>query len=251
MLPLNYFLFLQIILFLFITPGTPRIVIISYSMNYGVQKCIWTALGDITANFIQATLVIFVIGSFFLDNSILLNLLKWIGIIYILYLAYDIYKSKPKDINSENILSKSLNFNKGDITMVLAMFSWALYSTLLKRQKYELSQISLLQVVISFGLIFLIPIYFIEYQIGFRINIDMPFILILSYVVLFPGLASFILWIKGIALIGANRSGVFLHLMPIISALMAMIIFEEKFMFYHILGACFIISGILLSNKKS
>ena len=146
---------------------------------------------------------------------------------------------------------KSLNFNKGDITMVLAMFSWALYSTLLKRQKYELSQISLLQVVISFGLIFLIPIYFIEYQIGFRINIDMPFILILSYVVLFPGLASFILWIKGIALIGANRSGVFLHLMPIISALMAMIIFDEKFMFYHILGACFIISGILLSNKKS
>ena len=146
---------------------------------------------------------------------------------------------------------KSLNFNKGDITMVLAMFSWALYSKLLKRQKYELSQISLLQVVISFGLIFLIPIYFIEYQIGFRINIDMPFILILSYVVLFPGLASFILWIKGIALIGANSSGVFLHLMPIISALMAMIIFDEKFMFYHILGACFIISGILLSNKKS
>ena len=146
---------------------------------------------------------------------------------------------------------KSLNFNKGDITMVLAMFSWALYSTLLKRQKYELSQISLLQVVISFGLIFLIPIYIIEYEIGFRINIDMPFILILSYVVLFPGLASFILWIKGIALIGANRSGVFLHLMPIISALMAMIIFDEKFMFYHILGACFIISGILLSNKKS
>jgi len=107
MLPLNYFLFLQIILFLFITPGTPRIVIISYSMNYGVQKCIWTALGDVTANFIQATLVIFVIGSFFLDNSILLNILKWIGIIYILYLAYDIYKSKPKDINSKNISSKS------------------------------------------------------------------------------------------------------------------------------------------------
>ena len=145
---------------------------------------------------------------------------------------------------------KSLNFNKGDITMVLAMFSWALYSTLLKRQKYELSQISLLQVVISFGLIFLIPIYFIEYQIGFRINIDMPFILILSYVVLFPGLASFILWIKGISMIGANRSGVFLHLMPILSAIMAMIFFSEKFMFYHILGACFIITGILLSNKK-
>ena len=108
MYPLNYFLFLQIILFLFITPGTPRIVIISYSMNYGVQKCIWTALGDVTANIIQATLVIFVIGSFFSENSTLLNAFKWIGVVYILYLAYDIYNSRPKDINSNNITSKSL-----------------------------------------------------------------------------------------------------------------------------------------------
>ena len=145
---------------------------------------------------------------------------------------------------------KNLNFTKGDITMVVAMFSWALYSTLLKRQKYELSQLSLLQVVMTFGLIFLIPVYLIEYQVGFRIKLDTPFILILSYVVLLPGLASFILWIKGISMIGANRSGVFLHLMPIFSAIMAMIFFNEKFMFYHILGACFIIIGILLSNKK-
>ena len=108
MYPLNYFLFLQIILFLFITPGTPRIVIISYSMNYGVQKCIWTALGDVTANIIQATLVIFVIGSFFSKNSILLNTFKWIGVVYILYLAYDLYNSRPKDISSNNISSKSL-----------------------------------------------------------------------------------------------------------------------------------------------
>ena len=108
MLPLNYFLFLQIVLFLFITPGTPRIVIISYSMNYGVQKCIWTALGDITANFIQGTLVIFVLGSFFLDNPNFLNTFKWIGIIYLMYLAYDIYKSKSKDVNSNNYSEKSI-----------------------------------------------------------------------------------------------------------------------------------------------
>ena len=76
MLPLDFILFLQIIIFLFITPGTPRIVIISYSMNYGVRKCIWTALGDVTANFIQATLVIFVIGSFFSDHPIFLNTFK-------------------------------------------------------------------------------------------------------------------------------------------------------------------------------
>jgi len=107
MLPVNYFLFLQIILFLFITPGTPRIVIISYSMNYGIQKCIWTALGDVTANIIQATLVIFVLGSFFIDNPNFLKVSKWIGIIYLLYLAYDIYNSRPKDVNSNKIISKN------------------------------------------------------------------------------------------------------------------------------------------------
>jgi len=108
MLPLEYFLFLQIILFLFITPGTPRIVIISYSMNYGVKNCIWTALGDITANFIQGTLVIFVIGSFFSDNPNFLNTFKWVGIIYLMYLAYDIYNSSPKKINSINQHKKSI-----------------------------------------------------------------------------------------------------------------------------------------------
>ena len=107
MLPLDYFLFLQIIIFLFITPGTPRIVIISYSMNYGVQKCIWTALGDITANLIQASLVIFFLGSFFSDNPNFLNILKWIGVIFLLYLAYDVYKTAPKNINSDLISSKS------------------------------------------------------------------------------------------------------------------------------------------------
>ena len=100
MLPLEFFLYLQIILFLFITPGTPRIVIISYSMNYGIKSCIWTAIGDITANFIQASLVIFVIGSFFSNNPNFLNIFKWIGIIYLFYLAYDLYKSNPNNINS-------------------------------------------------------------------------------------------------------------------------------------------------------
>ncbi len=107
MLPLEYFLYLQILFVLFITPGTPRILIISYSMNYGVQKCIWTALGDISANIIQATLIIFFIGSFFSDNHLFLNIFKWIGIFYILYLAFDIYKSKTKDINSKEFFQKS------------------------------------------------------------------------------------------------------------------------------------------------
>ena len=129
MFPLNYFLFIQIILFLFITPGTPRIVIISYSMNYGVQKCIWTALGDITANFIQATLVIFVLGSFFLDNPNFLNTFKWIGIIYLMYLAYDVYKSKPKNINSHDYSEKSIFsfFKDGFLVAGTSPKAWAFF----------------------------------------------------------------------------------------------------------------------------
>ena len=107
MLPVEYFLYLQIIVFLFITPGTPRVVIISYSMNYGVRNCIWTAFGDVSANIIQATLVIFVIGTFFSDYPFFLNIFKWIGIIYLIYLAYDIYKSNLKSINSKEISQKS------------------------------------------------------------------------------------------------------------------------------------------------
>ena len=147
-------------------------------------------------------------------------------------------------------LIKNLDFNKGDLTMVIAMFSWALYSALLKKKKYEISQITLLEVVIISGLIFLIPIYLIEMSMGYTINLEKPFYLTLGYVVFFPGLASFFFWIKGISIIGANRAGAFLHLMPIFGAIMAILIFNEKFMFYHFLGAMFIVAGITLSNKK-
>ena len=145
---------------------------------------------------------------------------------------------------------KELDFNRGDLTMLIAMFSWSIYSALLKKKKYELSQITLLQVVIGFGVIILIPFYFIDINIGNEIKFDIPFFLILTYVVLFPGLISFFLWIKGVGLIGANRAGIYLHLMPILGAIMAMIIFGEKILFYHFVGAVFIIAGIVLSNKK-
>ena len=145
----------------------------------------------------------------------------------------------------------NLNFNKGDLWMVVAMFSWALYSALLRKKKLELSQLSLLQTIISAGLVFLLPAYLIELFLGYRANIHLPFILTLTYVVLFPGLASFILWIKGISIIGSNRAGIFLHLIPIFSTIFAIIIFKEKFMLYHLIGAILIISGIILSSKKN
>ena len=129
MFPVNYILFLQIIIFLFITPGTPRIVIISYSMNYGIQKCIWTALGDVSANIIQATLVIFVLGSFFVDNPNFLNIFKWIGIAYLFYLAYDVYNTQPKDPTTKNIITKSFFsfFKDGFLVAGTSPKAWAFF----------------------------------------------------------------------------------------------------------------------------
>tara|TARA_B100000965_G_scaffold303030_1_gene261718 strand:- start:213 stop:833 length:621 start_codon:yes stop_codon:yes gene_type:complete len=147
-------------------------------------------------------------------------------------------------------LIKNLDFNKGDLIMASGMFAWALYSALLKKKTYEISQITLLEVVIITGLLFLVPVYLLEIKMGNPLILNKPFILTLSYVVIFPGLASFFFWIKGISIIGANRAGIFLHLMPIFGSLMAIILFKEKFMFYHFLGAIFIVSGISLSNKK-
>ncbi len=172
--------------------------------------------------------------NFFQINGVILSLT---GVIFIITKA---------DID----IIRNLEFNKGDLSMVVAMFSWAIYSALLKSRTYEISQTSLLEIIIICGLVFLIPIYFIEMSLGYLIVLGKPFYLILTYVVFFPGLAAFFFWIKGISIIGANRAGIFLHLMPIIGALMAMIIFKEKFMIYHFLGAIFIIAGITLSNIK-
>ena len=96
MFPTDFFIFLQIILFMFITPGPPRVVIVSHTLNYGLSRSIWTALGDITANFFQGIVVVFFIGTLLSDNPQILRLLKWAGIIYLIYLAYDTLNSKIK-----------------------------------------------------------------------------------------------------------------------------------------------------------
>ena len=108
MLPLNYFLYLQLILFMFITPGTPRIVIVSHTMNYGIKNSVWTALGDISANFVQMVLVVFVIGSLLEDNPEIFFYFKWAGILYVLYLAYETFTAKIKTIRSVGKVSKSI-----------------------------------------------------------------------------------------------------------------------------------------------
>ena len=102
MFPENFILYLQIIFFLFITPGSPRVLIVSYSMSYGIKKSTWTALGDITANTIQMIVVTFIIGSLLLTYPKIMLTLKWLGVLYLLYLAYELFRTKLKSFESAN-----------------------------------------------------------------------------------------------------------------------------------------------------
>ena len=145
----------------------------------------------------------------------------------------------------------SLSFNNGDLWMLVCVLSWALYSTLLKKNKFKLSQFSLIQIMVSVGVLFLIPQYFYEQSIGLELNLNKAFFLILFYVVVFPALVAYYCWQKGVEIIGPNRATMFIQLMPLFSAVMAIIIFKEKFELYHFVGAAFIVSGIYLSNKKT
>jgi drug/metabolite transporter (DMT)-like permease len=145
----------------------------------------------------------------------------------------------------------SLNFNKGDVWMLVCVITWSLYSTLLKKNKFKFSQFTLIQLMVSAGLLFLIPQLFYEKSIGLEVNFNKAFFIILFYVVVFPAIAAYYCWQKGVEIIGPNRASMFIQLMPLFSAVMAIIIFKEKFELYHFVGATFIVSGIYLSNKKT
>lgn len=122
MLPENYLLFLQIIIVMFVTPGGPRVLIMSQSINYGFGKSLWTAFGDVTANCIQMLLVLFGLGALLKIFPDIVIVFKWVGVSYLLYVAYGFYKSKANiDINTgKQVKSNILLFRDG---FFIAFFS--------------------------------------------------------------------------------------------------------------------------------
>ena len=143
----------------------------------------------------------------------------------------------------------NLNLNKGDLWILVAMISWATYSIMVKEKKINLQPFVLLQTLIFIGLLFLVPFYFYEVYSDKYLYLSIPVILTIGYVVLFAGIGAYVLWIGAIQLIGPSRSGVFLHLMPVFSSLMAIFLLGERLAIYHILGAIFIIFGIFVSTE--
>tara|TARA_B100000579_G_scaffold413643_1_gene406490 strand:+ start:640 stop:1536 length:897 start_codon:yes stop_codon:yes gene_type:complete len=172
------------------------------------------------------------------------NIFQFLGIILsIIGVSFIVLKG---DIN--NLIY--LNFTPGDLWMLIAVMAWALYSVLLKKLDIKLPLITTLSVMIFFGLIFIFPFYVYEsLNYGFAPMSILDFIMIF-YVAIFAGIFSYLFWNKGVSIIGANRSGVFLHLIPFFSAIWAITFLNEAFAIFHIFGIIFIAIGILLANKK-
>ena len=144
----------------------------------------------------------------------------------------------------------TLNFNTGDIYMLIAITAWGIYSAFLKKRNFEISLLALVQIICSFGLILLFPAFIFEMMHNQFVEINNNLILILMYVAIFPSIGSYYCWAGAVSIIGANRAGIFLSLIPLFSTIFAMIFFNEKFLFFHFIGSVLIILGLFLSNKK-
>jgi drug/metabolite transporter (DMT)-like permease len=144
----------------------------------------------------------------------------------------------------------SLNFNKGDLIMIGGVITWGLYSSFLKKKKFTLPLLTLVHVLCTFGLIFILPQFLYELSHGFTVKLNTNLGLTLIYLALFPSIGSYYCWAGAVAIIGANRAGIFLSLIPFFSTIMAITFFNEKFQFFHLIGSILIILGLFLSNKE-
>ena len=144
----------------------------------------------------------------------------------------------------------TLSFNKGDIYMLVAIISWGIYSALLKRKTFSISLLSLIQGICTFGLIILLPAFLFELTQEKIIEVNSNFFYILFFIAIFPSIGSYYCWAGAVSIIGANRAGIFLSLIPLFSTIFAIIFFNEKFLFFHFIGSILIILGLFLSNKK-
>ena len=132
MLPVDYFLFLQIAFFLTITPGTPRVVIVTYAINYGLKRSIITAVGDVSANTLQMILVAFGAGFLVSAYPNILNYLRWIGILYLFYIAFDLFKSS-KNLDFDKSFSTKSNlalFRDGFLVAFLSPKAWVFFGAI-------------------------------------------------------------------------------------------------------------------------
>ena len=173
------------------------------------------------------------------------NIFQMIGIfISLIGVCYVIAKG-----SFQNIFDSEFYF--GDLFILLAVTSWALYSIFLKKNETGVSGFSFLYLSFVFTVILLFPVYLFDIFIQDNfINIDQKTLLVIGYTGIFPSIISYMCWNTGVALIGPNKSGPFLHLMLIFGGILAFLVFRETLEIYHYAGILSVIIGIIIANKK-
>ena len=144
-----------------------------------------------------------------------------------------------------------LNFNKGDLIMIGGVITWGLYSSFLKKKNFTLPLLTLVHILCTFGLLFILPQYLYELSQGLVIKFNKDLGYILIFLALFPSIGSYYCWAGAVSIIGANRAGIFLSLITLFSTIMAIIFLNEKFQIFHLIGAILIVLGLFLSNKET
>lgn len=144
----------------------------------------------------------------------------------------------------------AVRFSTGDLWTLSAAASWATYTVLAKRYPVALSPTSFLTMIVIFGVAFIFPAYLWELGTGAQANFTPAAMGSIFYIALFPSILSYLFWNMGVQAIGASRTGVFIHLIPVFSIILAMTFLGETLRGYHVAGAGLIFSGIYLTTRQ-
>jgi drug/metabolite transporter (DMT)-like permease len=144
----------------------------------------------------------------------------------------------------------AFHFNRGDMWLIAAMFLWAMYTIVLRRRPSELSAMGFLAAMLLLSLPFLLPFYLWEYSDRGGFALTPATLAALAYYGTVPSIVAYLFWNRGVAQVGPNRAGLFVHLMPVFGALLSGIFLDEKLVAYHYTGASLIFGGIWLTTRK-
>ncbi|HEY4134037.1 MAG TPA: DMT family transporter [Alphaproteobacteria bacterium] len=143
----------------------------------------------------------------------------------------------------------SLGLNMGDVLVFAAVGLWAIYSVLL-RKRPALHPLSFTAVTIAVSVVVLAPLYGWETLSGKPMHLDWITAVTVAYVAVFPSILAYTFWSRGVDLLGANRAGLFIHLMPLFGSVMAIAFLGETLHLYHLAGAALIVLGLVLATRR-
>lgn len=139
-------------------------------------------------------------------------------------------------------------FTPGDAWMLVAVIAWSLYSVLIRARPTDLPPAPFLLAIVLVGLVLLVPAYVWETAVGGGFRPTPSALLAVGYVGVFASVVAFICWNEGVARIGAARAGLYIHLMPVFAAGLAMLFLGERLHGYHAAGVALIAAGLALSS---